>query len=165
VRWPDSGDTYKTAELISVACQVGALGAYASEREAQALGDYGMNMGLAFQIIDDILDITSNGTKLGKPVANDLREGKLTLPYIRTLAVARPADRDRLAYLLSDPEPSEEAINEALGLVHAYDGIAYSRKVANEYAQAARLSLCSLPPSNVKGMLLSVPDFVVTRDI
>lgn len=156
---------YKTADLISVACQLGAMGVRASECEAQALADYGMNMGLAFQIIDDLLDITSNGTKLGKPVGNDLREGKVTLPYIRTLAVAKPADQERLAYLLSDPEPSEEAIKEAFGLVHSYDGLAYSRQVAYGYAQAARLSLCSLPASGVKDMLLSAPDFVITRDM
>lgn len=155
---------YKTGELISAACQVGAMAANASDAVARAFADYGMNIGLAFQIIDDLLDITSNGNKLGKPVGNDLKEGKVTLPYIRTLAVATAADHRCLAEILSDPEVDEDGIKKAMRIVKSYDGIEYSRHVAGRYAEAAKRALESTPSSRAKSALMRVPGYVVRRE-
>lgn len=155
---------YKTAELISAACYVGAMGGGASEATAMALSEYGMNIGLAFQIVDDLLDITSNGSKLGKPIGNDLREGKITLPYIHALSTAKPYDRERLAEHLSNTEPSEEIIQEAARLVRAYDSIDYSRHVAGKYALAAQNALEPIQDSPTKQLLLSLAEYVLMRD-
>jgi geranylgeranyl pyrophosphate synthase len=156
---------FKTAELVSAACYVGVIGAGGDEETALTLSQYGMNIGLAFQIVDDLLDITSNGNKLGKPIGNDLREGKITLPYIRTLAVAENGDREKLTEFLSLPTPSEEVIRQATGLVHSYDGIAYSKQIAHGYALAAQRSLETLRDSDTKYLLNSVAEFVLMRDM
>jgi geranylgeranyl pyrophosphate synthase len=155
---------YKTGELISAACQVGAMGAGGTQAQAEALGDYGMKIGLAFQIVDDLLDIVSSNDKLGKPVGNDLREGKVTLPYIRTLSVAESADRKHLAALLSEGEPSAQIIEEAISIVHKYDGITYSQDKARQYVQAAKQALTPIPKSQHKAILTAMADFVVMRD-
>lgn len=154
---------YKTAELLSAACYVGVMGGGGTEDTALTLSEYGMNIGLAFQIIDDLLDITSNGSTLGKPIGNDLREGKITLPYIRTLAVAKNSDRVKLTEFLSEPSPSEEIIRQATALVHSYDGIAYSKQVAHDYALAAQRVLDTIEDSDTKRLLVSVADFILMR--
>lgn len=156
---------YKTAELLSAACYVGVMGGGGSEDTALMFSEYGMNIGLAFQIVDDLLDITSNGNKLGKPIGNDLREGKITLPYIRTLAVAKNGDREKLIEFLSEPSPSEEIIRQATDLVHSYDGIAYSKQVANDYARAAQRLLDSVQDSDTKRLLVSVAEFILMREM
>lgn len=155
---------YKTAELISAACQLGALGAHGKAAEVRALGDYGLNAGMAFQIVDDLLDVVSDHQKIGKPVGNDLREGKITLPYIRTLAIAKPADRKRLEQLLGSEDLDDAAMEEVIAIVRRYDGIAYSQQVARDYAHAAQRALEPLRPSPIKDILQTVAEFVVVRE-
>jgi geranylgeranyl pyrophosphate synthase len=155
----------KTAELLSAACYVGVMGGGGGDNAALTLSQYGMNLGLAFQIVDDLLDITSNGDKLGKPIGNDLREGKITLPYIRTLAVARNGDRERLTEYLSEPSPSDEIIRRATDLVRSYDGIAYSQQAAHNYALAAQRALKTVRDSETKSLLNAVAEFVLMREM
>ncbi len=155
---------FKTAELISAAAQLGVLGAGGNGAQVKTLGDYGLNAGMAFQIVDDLLDVVSDRQKLGKPVGNDLREGKITLPYIRTLAVAKPSDRQKLGQLLSAPELDGQDAEEAIHLVRRYDGIAYSQQVAREYAHAAQRALDPLPPSAIKDILHAVAEFIIARE-
>jgi geranylgeranyl pyrophosphate synthase len=155
---------YKTAELISAACQLGALGARGNAAEVRALGDYGLNAGMAFQIIDDLLDVVSDRQKLGKPVGNDLREGKITLPYIRTLAAAKSADRKTLETLLSSSELDGQVMEDVVSLVRRYDGIGYSQQIARDYALAAQRALDPLRPSPIKDILHAVAEFVVVRE-
>ncbi|MCS6860431.1 MAG: polyprenyl synthetase family protein [Abditibacteriales bacterium] len=155
---------YKTAELISAACQLGALGARGKAAEVRALGDYGLHTGMAFQIADDLLDVVSDRQKIGKPVGHDAREGKITLPYIRTLAVAEPADRMRLEQLLGSEDWDNAAMEEVTAIVRRYDGIAYSQQVAREYVHAAQRALAPLRPSPIKDILHAVAEFVVVRE-
>ena len=156
---------FKTAELVSAACYVGVIGSGGDDATALTLSQYGMNIGLAFQIVDDLLDITSDGDKLGKPIGNDLREGKVTLPYIRTLAVAKNGDRERLTEYLSEPTPSDEIIRQAADLVHSYDGIAYSKQAAHSYALAAQRALQTVRDSETKRLLNAVAEFVLMREM
>jgi len=155
---------FKTAELLSAACYVGVMGAGGNEDTALTFSRYGMNLGLAFQIVDDLLDITSNGHTLGKPIGNDLREGKITLPYIRTLAVAKNGDREKLTKFLSEPKPSEETIRQATALVHSYDGIAYCKQVAHQYTLDAQRELETAQDSDTKRLLNSVAEFLLMRE-
>jgi octaprenyl-diphosphate synthase len=155
----------KTGELISVACQLGAMAGHAAEEHVEALGEYGLNVGMAFQIVDDILDIVSDSKKLGKPVGNDLREGKITLPYIRTLAVADAADRTRLEALMREADPDASIIEEAAGIVRRYDGLEYSKQVALNYVQAARQRLELIPPTPIKSVLEGLADYIVNRQV
>jgi len=130
----------------------------------RALGDYGLNVGMAFQIADDLLDVVSDRQKIGKPVGNDLREGKITLPYIRTLAIAQPADRKKLEQLLSSEDLDDAGMEEVIAIVRRYDGIAYSQQVARDYAHAAQRALEPLCPSPIKNILQTVAEFVVVRE-
>lgn len=153
----------KTSELISTACEVGAIAADGIDTQVRGLAEYGTQTGMAFQIVDDVLDVTSHCDKLGKPVGNDLREGKITLPYIRTLAVADSVDRARLAHLLSTEDPSEGVIKEAIAILHRYDGIDYSLAAARGYVEAAQDALEAIPQSPIKSILCAVAEFVLLR--
>lgn len=167
---------HKTAELMRAAAALGALAGGGTEAQATALGTYGLNIGMAFQLVDDILDVTGSQQQLGKPAGHDLLEGAVTLPVIRTLSVATPAERERVLRLLAnssangngaysngDPGDSLEAVGEVLTLMHKYDGIVYAREVAAQYVAAARAALVELPVNRASAILESVCDFVLAR--
>jgi len=153
----------KTAELIGAASELGARGASRCNLAFDALRSYGMNLGLAFQITDDVLDIVSDSTALGKPVSSDLRGGRVTLPYIRTLAVAEAGERQRLRQIFALKDLDEGALQEATCIVHGHDGIQYSRETAGKYAAAAQHALNPLPPSPAKEILVVIASLVVSR--
>jgi len=146
-------DTYlqiieaKTAILMSTCCRTGALLGGASLDQTEALTLFGTKVGLAFQIIDDILDYTGEEEALGKPVGGDLREGKVTLPLIYALQRARAADRNRLAEALERPSALTAADIEAVvQLISRFDGFAASRRKAVEFIRDARCDLKMIPP-------------------
>ena len=108
----------KTAALISVCCRVGAMAAGAPPDVVTALGAYGTHLGMAFQIVDDVLDLSADKDRWGKPLGKDLDEGTLTLPLIYTLHGADAADAERLRALLRSPQCAADAMDEILRLVH-----------------------------------------------
>ena len=114
----------KTASLISAACRVGPLLAGAPREMVDGLTKYGESLGLAFQIADDILDFTGDESTLGKPVGRDLRERKITLPLIKSLAAAPEVERAAIIRVLSAPEPDEEDWNRVFDFVDRHDGVA-----------------------------------------
>ena len=97
-------------------------------------------------------------------MASDLREGKLTLPYIRTISVANPKDRKNLEEILSSPEPDESLIDKGVDIVRRYDGVSYSREVARAYGLAAQQAIDAIPASAIKDNLKSVIQFIVNRE-
>jgi octaprenyl-diphosphate synthase len=154
----------KTACLFKVSMQLGAAVAEASDETEQALGEYGRNLGLAFQIVDDVLDLTATEDVLGKPVASDLREGKATLAVIHALERGTGADREAIRTVLADRAFTAVSHAEIIAILHNHGSIAYAMDTACAYAEAARQSIAELPDSDAKRALLWVPGFVTSRD-
>jgi octaprenyl-diphosphate synthase len=154
----------KTACLFKVSMQLGAAITHASDEVESHLGEYGRNLGLAFQIVDDVLDLTAEEDVLGKPVASDLREGKATLAVIHALERGTGADREAIRTVLADRNFDHVSHVQILEILQRHGSIAYAMDTACAYAEAARLSLSVLPDSDAKRALLWVPGFVTTRD-
>ncbi len=138
-------------------------GDYAAQYET-ALGEYGRNLGLAFQIVDDVLDLTAMDHVLGKPTASDLREGKATLAVIHALERGTGADREAIRTVLSDRSFTRVAHAQILEILHRHGSLAYAQDTACAYAEVARQSIAELPESEFKRALLWVPGFVTSRD-
>ena len=159
----------KTACLFSVSMQLGAaIGPpqeFGTPDEVEAtLGEYGRNLGLAFQIVDDVLDLTATDKVLGKPVASDLREGKATLAVIHALERGTGADREAIRTVLAERSFNTVSHPQILEILERHGSIAYAMDTACAYAEAARLSIADLPYSEAKRALLWVPGFVTSRD-
>jgi octaprenyl-diphosphate synthase len=130
----------------------------------QPMGEYGRNLGLAFQIVDDVLDLTAAEEVLGKPAASDLREGKATLAVIHALERGTGADREAIRTVLADRSFDRVSHPAILEILHRHGSLAYAMDTAHAYAEAARQSIADLPDSDAKRALLWVPTFVTTRD-
>ena len=154
----------KTADLFSACTRIaGILGQVGEERE-EALARYGLNLGICFQMVDDLLDFTAEEAVLGKPVASDLREGKLTLPVVYLLRRAEAAARGAVSTVLADrgfERVSREAI---VDLVRRHGALDEARAQAQRYAAAARQDLRAFDPSPYRDALEILPDFVLARD-
>ncbi|UCD87570.1 MAG: polyprenyl synthetase family protein [Desulfobacterales bacterium] len=155
----------KTACLIQAACQVGALLAGAPEKQVEALRDYGYQLGIAFQMADDILDYTADTRILGKPIGTDLREGKLTLPVIYALNQATGEDRRRLEIAIRDMDMMEADFETVLKLIKKYGGIVYTRKRAQEHIEQAKTCLDMFGPSQPRKLLEQLADYVLIRQM
>ncbi len=127
----------KTALLIAATCEIGALAGGATAAEQKALADYGISLGTAFQIVDDVLDYQGDPDKTGKVVGNDFQEGKITLPVILALAEANSKDREKLLFLLGNTNARRDGYDEAYALIEKYDGFTKSRKRAEEIVTKA----------------------------
>ncbi|HEY0264138.1 MAG TPA: polyprenyl synthetase family protein [Granulicella sp.] len=154
----------KTACLFKVSMQLGAVISPGGDAAEESLGEYGRNLGLAFQIVDDVLDLTATEEVLGKPVASDLREGKATLAVIHALERGTGADREAIRTVLADRNFGRVSHPQILEILHRHGSIDYAMDTACAYAEAARQSLADLPPTDAKRALLWVPTFVTTRD-
>ena len=154
----------KTAFLFKVSMQLGAALARAGDETEMRLGEYGRNLGLAFQIVDDVLDLTAEEEVLGKPVASDLREGKATLAVIHALERGTGADREAIRTVLADRSFDAVSHPEILEILRRHGSIEYAMDTAGAYAEAARLSIAELPESDAKRALLWMPGFVTSRD-
>jgi octaprenyl-diphosphate synthase len=159
----------KTACLFKVSMQLGAVVANPAIRDGErpfedTLGEYGRNLGLAFQIVDDVLDLTANDEILGKPAASDLREGKATLAVIHALERGTGADREAIRTVLADRSFVRVAHADILEILQRHGSLSYAMDTACAYAEAARQSIAELPESDYKRALLWVPGFVTSRD-
>ena len=159
----------KTACLFKVSMQLGAAVADLQATTElplydEQMGEYGRNLGLAFQIVDDVLDLTAAEDVLGKPVASDLREGKATLAVIHALERGTGADREAIRTVLSDRSFDRVSHVQILEILRRHGSLDYAMDTACAYAEAARMSIADLPASEAKRALLWVPGFVTTRD-
>ncbi len=154
----------KTACLFSVCGRLGAVVADADSTRESRLGDYGLNLGMAFQLVDDILDFTSSASKLGKPVGSDLREGKVTLPVILALEHATASERADIERVLRERAYQSVPLERVLALLQKYGGIERARRQAVAFAETAREMVADLPESAYKTALYSVPEVVVDRE-
>ena len=130
----------------------------------EQMGEYGRALGMAFQIVDDVLDLTATEEVLGKPVASDLREGKATLAVIHSLESGSAAEREAIQTVLADRDFHRVTHAEILAILGRHGSVDYAMNMAFQYADAARTALAALPDSDYKRALLWVPDFVVARD-
>ncbi|MFA5763458.1 MAG: polyprenyl synthetase family protein [archaeon] len=157
----------KTGVLTKFACQLGAIMGNATEKQYEALGNFGQIIGVGFQIQDDILELTEDSFKEGKgSIGGDIHEGKRTLIVIRTLEVASEEDKNRLVAILDSHTEKEEEIKEALDIINKYDGINYSKQVAEKMITDAWAEVNSvLDESNAKIILKKFAEYLVDRKI
>jgi len=153
----------KTAVLFAAACQVGAVVAGRPREEEQALEAYGRNFGIAFQLVDDILDYSAEEANLGKSVGDDFREGKMTLPVVLAYERASEAERDFLRRCLEELEQSEEDLKRAIAIMDRCDALADAKARARAYGDAARRALDAFAPGEAKESLLKVVEFCLER--
>ncbi len=151
----------KTASLMSGACEVGALRAPEPQREAMAR--FGYHLGMAFQIVDDLLDFTADEAVTGKPSGLDLREHKVTLPLIHALPRMAPPQRRAVEVLMENPEPTEAEIQDVVSAVEAAGGLEYARQRAQEFIMAAEADLEVIPPGVPRDTLRASLGYVVER--
>jgi octaprenyl-diphosphate synthase len=151
----------KTASLISGACEVGALNAAPSER--RALAQFGEKLGMAFQIVDDLLDYTADETVTGKPSGLDLREHKVTLPLIHALPRFSTSERRGLEALMENPTPGDQEIAAVVASVAAHGGLDQARERAQRLALAAEEDLGLLPETPERETLRASLAYVLDR--
>ncbi len=154
----------KTAMLFSTCLRLGAVLGGRSEQEESMLGSYGSNLGMAFQLIDDILDFTSSEEVLGKPIGSDLREGKITLPLIYLLQRCTSAEAESVARVLRDGNYQSVPFSEIMDLIERYGTLRAARERARRFAESAKGCLDIFPESQYKDALRSLADFIVERE-
>ena len=154
----------KTACLFRVSMQLGCVLGGASEPMQEMLGDYGRNLGLAFQIVDDVLDLTASEAVLGKPTASDLREGKATLAVVHALQAGTTEERADILAVIGDQSFERVSHKRILAILQRNGSLDYAMRAAYEHAEDARKNLSILPDSEFKRALLWVPDFIVARE-
>lgn len=153
----------KTAFLFSGCGRIPSVLADAPDSSARAIADYCFNLGIAFQIADDILDFTGEGEVLGKPVANDLSEGTATLPIIYALKKADQSEKGPIYNIMKEGSSNEEERNNLLILLNKYGTLDQTKMIAEEHASKAVSTLDVFPPSDAKDILMALPAFVVGR--
>jgi len=154
----------KTACLFSASMRVGGILGGATEEQEERLGKYGRDLGMAFQIVDDVLDLTASESVLGKPVASDLREGKATMAVIHALDHCTPAERSKIEAVLRERAFNGVTHADILAILNRYGSLEYANKEAARYAESARQAICTFPDSEIKRGLLWAPEFVVARE-
>jgi octaprenyl-diphosphate synthase len=151
----------KTAELCSVACRLGALSAGSSQQAAGRLATYGQSLGIAFQIADDYLDIWGSDTAVGKTLGTDLAQGKWTLPVLRLLQTASPAEAKQIRTILCGPP--EDRLEALLPLLERSDAQQYTQQVAEFHRDQACHAIASLPHSPARRALMDIATFSIMR--
>ena len=155
--------TAKTAALMGAACASGAMMAGADEKTRQQLGDFGLNLGIAFQLMDDLMDYTSSEEAFGKPVGKDLKEGKITLPLVYFLSELEGGEVERLADLFKTQKAGDKDYDDLLRQVRAHGAIERVRSEASGYVEKAEELLEFFPASPVKQGLHDLGAYILTR--
>lgn len=155
----------KTAVLIAAACEIGGLLGGVGEERTQALRRYGLELGIAFQLMDDCLDYVADGAAFGKAVGTDLNEGKITLPLIHAMRHCAAAEREFVREVVERETPLAEAeLARVQALIHTHDGIGFAREQARARIAAAKAELAAFAPCREREALYVVADYVITRD-
>lgn len=154
----------KTAALFAAACEVGPEIAQASADHAQALHNYGLHMGIAFQIADDALDYIADEETLGKTVGDDFCEGKLTAPVLIALKDANEDERAFWQNIFSKDEATKDDLTQAIEIMQKHDAMNKALDLARDYSAKAKTNLAQTPEHNLKTILMDIADYVVERD-
>ena len=153
----------KTAALFAAACRIGAVVAERPEAEEVALEAYGRNFGIAFQIVDDVLDFSAKQAELGKTVGDDFREGKVTLPIILAFERGDAAERDFWRRCIESQDQTVDDLDRAMQIMRRHGALEEAVAFARTYAATARDALSIFPPSPVRQGLTDLIDFCITR--
>jgi len=154
----------KTAHLFAGSARIGGMLGPTSREQQEALWEYGFNIGMAFQLVDDLLDFTGEEVALGKPVGGDLREGKLTLPVIHLLAQGDGHARTLVGKIVRERTATIDEWRQLQALLAQARSIDYAYKTALDFVERAKRALRVFPPSDAREALLFLPDYVVSRD-
>ncbi len=154
----------KTAVLISAASRIGAVLGDAPEEQERAMRDYGLQIGIAFQLVDDCLDYIATNESLGKTIGTDLREGKITLPLILALQEAEGNEKKRIGDIILSEEIGRGDFEEVLNFIDRYSGIEKTLALAREHVSRAKACLVSYSDSPEKEALYQLADYIVDRD-
>lgn len=154
----------KTACLFSVCMRLGAILGGAMPEQEEQVAKYGRDLGMAFQIVDDVLDLTASEQVLGKPVASDLREGKVTMAVIHALERCTPSERRKIAAVVEQRAFNGVSHPDILDILSRYGSVEAATATASQYADSARKAICTFPDSEIKRALLWAPEFVVARE-
>jgi octaprenyl-diphosphate synthase len=154
----------KTAHLFGGCAQIGGMLGNTSREQQEALWEYGFNLGIAFQLVDDLLDYTADESALGKPIGSDLREGKVTLPIINLLERGGEPARTLVADIVRDKTVTREQWNELRRLLAEHHATSGALREAHHYATLAQQHLSIFPPSAERDALMALPDYILSRD-
>jgi octaprenyl-diphosphate synthase len=155
----------KTAVLFEAACRTSAILADANDEDKNALTKFGYNLGIAFQMTDDLFDYTLDTAEFGKEVGADLKEGKMTLPVIYALKQANSTDREKMIKIIKDDNFSVDDFKTLVGMLEKYGGTDYTEKMAAVYIQAAKDALSIFNPSLSKEIMFDIADYVLLRRV
>jgi octaprenyl-diphosphate synthase len=154
----------KTACLFSACAKLGAVAASADAGFEEKLGEFAWNLGMAFQLIDDMLDFTSRESTLGKPVGGDLKEGKVTLPLVYALERASDSERRMVETVLADRNYDAASFADIFSMVEKHDGIQRTRERAQQFTDRARQIVGEFPDNPYQRALFTLTDLVTERD-
>ncbi len=154
----------KTADLFGGCAEIGGILGNAGPEGRRALRAYGFSLGVAFQLVDDLLDLTGREEVLGKPIASDLREGKLTLPLIHLVQQGGPHVRTLVADVVRDRQLTPERWQEIAACLSEHRSLDYAYRKATEFGARAKASLAALPASPEREGLMALADYVLSRD-
>jgi octaprenyl-diphosphate synthase len=155
----------KTAYLFGACAQIGGMLGGVSTAHADALREYGFNLGMTFQLVDDLLDFTGDAQAVGKPVGSDLREGKVTLPLIHLQRQQQDGAGGRIIRdVIASRNVTGEQWDDLLRSLKEHASIDYANRRAVEFAERAKKPLYAFPPSSERDALLALPDYVLSRD-
>ena len=154
----------KTAYLFSGCSRIGAVLAETGEEQERILTEYGLNLGMAFQVVDDMLDFMADEKVLGKPVLSDLKEGHVTLPILYALQ-AEPRATPIVQAVIDNKEVDDASGKEVLELIHRHRALDKARSVAENYSSQAKQTLAPLPDSALKDSLIALADYVIERNL
>jgi octaprenyl-diphosphate synthase len=154
----------KTAYLFGGCARIGGVLGNAKPEQERALQEYGVSLGMSFQLIDDLLDFSGDQLALGKPVGGDLREGKVTLPIIRLLQRADAETIEMVTGVVRDGACTTERWDEICRLIHETRSVEYAMFKAQEFAAHAKKQLYLFPPSHERDALMALPDYILARD-
>ncbi len=155
---------YKTAMLISASCQLGGIIAKTSDEKKSALARFGKYIGMAFQVADDTLDYEADGHRLGKSLGEDLAEGKITLPLLHLLKHCKLEEKEWLHQIISSGGSSQADLKNVTALMHTYGSVAFSIQCAKGFSEKAKQALSVFSDSTHRDALMTIADYVVSRD-
>ena len=153
----------KTAHLFSGCMRLPAIVAGSNDGSVEKLTRVGMNLGMSFQLVDDLLDLTSTEEAMGKPVANDLKEGNVTMPVYYALEQGRAEDRRQVELVLEERAFRSVQPGDILEMVERADGVKRTRALAADYARQAISDLETFPPTAYRDAIISIPEFIINR--
>ena len=153
----------KTAALFAAACQIGAVVASRPDREEAALAEYGMKLGIAFQLVDDALDYVADQATLGKTIGDDFREGKITLPVLAAFLAGNDLERAFWRRTIEQLQQTESDLDRAMTLIAGHGAVGITLDRAQRFVQEAKVALLVFPDSPIRRALADVADYTVQR--